>query len=502
MAKALSPKHLKACLLEALAESIDPEKSICVAYSGGLDSAVLLHLVASVWQGLASTSSDTVIDSLRRDLPNNKIHKFAAYHVNHGISKHANAWQAHCEAQANRYGIAFFSSQLQLRKQNQQSLEADAREARYAELSTFASNEYQVLLAQHQDDQAETFILQLKRGAGVKGLSCMPKQYTDNAGVSFVRPLLDFSRAKLLQYAKQEQLEWIEDESNQDQAFERNFVRHTIMPALSERWPQITKTISRSAQHCASTQQVVDEYMGLIAKQVLRTSNCAYIPALLGFESATQKAFLRFWLADLNQTAISTAQLDSLIGVLMSDNQTKRLYLDNLIVERSLDTLLLHRTSDAVGKPQRAENVHEHSFVWEDKQYKVSDVLSLAPALESEQGSFFMPLGECEVRYAQSKLRAKLQDNRPSKTLKRWYQEWKISALQRKQVAVITYREQVIALWLPSLNQSKVSVLASRASELTHAKQQAHCYEGTWAKFTTLDNPELDSPNLDSPNHD
>ena len=321
----------------------------------------------------------------------------------------------------------------------------------------------------------------------------MPRQYTNQAGVSFIRPLLDFSRVQLLQYAKQEQLEWIEDESNQDQAFERNFVRHTIMPALNERWPQISKTIRRSASHCASTQQVVDEYMRLIAKQVLRASSCAHIPALLEFESATQKAFLRFWLADFNQTSISSAQLDSLIGILMSDNQAKRLYLDALIVERCQDTLLLHRASDAAFEPQSAECELEHRFVWEDKPHKLSDELLLAPALESETGSFLMPLGECEIRYAQSKLKVKMQDNRPAKTLKRWYQEWKISVLQRKQVPVITYQEQVIALWLPSVNQSKVSVLASGSSQPAQADDKSHFYEGTWAKFTAFARVNIDS---------
>jgi tRNA(Ile)-lysidine synthase len=216
-----------------------PRRNIVIAYSGGVDSQVLLHVLAKLkQQGL-----------------NNQV---SACHVNHGLSKNALLWQQNAEQHCSQLGITLTVCQVNIKAQAQHSLEAQAREARYLALAQTAGDQALVVTGHHSDDQSETLLLALKRGAGLKGLSAMAKT-RPLAQHLLVRPLLDITRQQILDYAHQHHLDWVEDESNQDCAFDRNFIRHQVMPVLSQRWPSIVSTLKRSSAHCLEAQSLLNE---------------------------------------------------------------------------------------------------------------------------------------------------------------------------------------------------------------------------------------------------
>lgn len=209
-----------------------------IAYSGGMDSHVLLHLCARI----AETS----------DLP------FAAAHVHHGLQSAADDWAAHCQNTCERYAIPCHILRVNAQAAPGISPEEAARLARYQALQSLMAPGDILLTAQHQNDQAETLLLQLFRGAGLAGLAAMP-EYAPLSPGYIVRPLLEYSRNQLHTYARSEQIQWVEDPSNQDQNFDRNFLRQAVWPVLESRWPGLVRTISRTASHCAEALDTLDE---------------------------------------------------------------------------------------------------------------------------------------------------------------------------------------------------------------------------------------------------
>lgn len=208
-----------------------------VAFSGGLDSTVLLHLLAN----LAKTES----------LP-----ALSAIHVHHGLQAAADAWPAHCQDVCDELSVPLQVQRVQV--QPGASVERAARDARYAAFSAATQANDVLLTGQHRDDQAETLLFRLLRGAGVRGLSGMPATRALGQG-SLVRPLLDVTRAELEAYAQDHGLRWVEDPSNQDRQFSRNYLRHQVLPLLSGRWPQAHASMARSAAHLREAQGLLDE---------------------------------------------------------------------------------------------------------------------------------------------------------------------------------------------------------------------------------------------------
>lgn len=208
-----------------------------IAFSGGLDSTVLLHLLAH----LAKTQSLPTINAI---------------HIHHGLQAAADAWPDHCQSVCEALGVPL--QVIRVHVQSGASLERAAREARYGAFSDAIQHNEVLLTAQHRDDQAETLLFRLLRGAGVRGLSGMPRQRPLGKG-HLLRPLLDVTRAELEAYATEHQLSWIEDPSNQDRQFSRNYLRHQVFPALTSRWPQAMATMARSATHLSEAQGLLDD---------------------------------------------------------------------------------------------------------------------------------------------------------------------------------------------------------------------------------------------------
>ncbi len=263
-------------LLETLRQL--PTASRChLALSGGLDSCVLLHLLVQ----------------LRPQLP----FELRAIHVHHGLQHQADSWQNFCEELCNGYDTPLKSVHLTLNVDSGESLEAVAREARYQAMADQMREGELLLTAQHRDDQAETLLLQLLRGSGPAGLASMPPLARFDPGW-LARPLLDCTRQSLEEYARRHDLTWQEDPSNQDQRFDRNFIRHQVMPLLRSRWPAAATTLSRAARFSGEMLMLVrEEAEEDLAKARTKDGDTLSISALKQLNSVRLRNLLRHWIS-------------------------------------------------------------------------------------------------------------------------------------------------------------------------------------------------------------
>lgn len=220
------------------AQSLAPDSKLVLAYSGGVDSEVLAF-------GLSQFA---------RQHPE---FNYQLVYVHHGLSDNAEAWAQHCLERGLHYGLPVTVERVTVNRGPRLSLEAEARKARYLAIERHLSANDVLLTAHHEDDQLETILLALKRGQGPKGLAAMGQVQALTHGRQ-LRPLLDISREQIEAYAKQQGLVHIEDESNQDDKYDRNFLRLEIIPRLKARWPSIATTASRSAALCAEQQATLD----------------------------------------------------------------------------------------------------------------------------------------------------------------------------------------------------------------------------------------------------
>jgi tRNA(Ile)-lysidine synthase len=277
-----------------------PKTPLVIAYSGGVDSQVLLHALAKLKHEEKILNTITVC------------------HVNHGLSENAGSWQNFAEQACKNLTLPFIACQVNVQKQAQQSLEALARKARYQALQSVYNYQSLVITGHHRDDQAETFLLALKRGSGLKGLSAMSVEAKHGEDI-FVRPLLNISRAEITLYAETHQLDWVEDESNSDTRFDRNFIRQKIMPLLNERWPSITQTISRSSSHCLEGQLLLDELAEQDLVNCQLSESCLSISNLSKLSIARFNNLIRFFLAQHYYLMPSTEQLSQVYQQLLAN---------------------------------------------------------------------------------------------------------------------------------------------------------------------------------------
>ncbi|NOT84947.1 MAG: tRNA lysidine(34) synthetase TilS [Methylococcaceae bacterium] len=281
--------------------NLKPVKHIYVAYSGGVDSHVLLHLCAN--------------------MP--KLHsRLTAVYVHHGLQAEADDWAVHCEQVSRQLGVAFICLSVEAQAANGVSPEEAARDARYQALATLLSRDDVLLLAQHQDDQLETVLLQLFRGAGLRGLAGMPVIAPLGLGHS-VRPLLTITKQAILAYAEQQSMSWVEDPTNQSNAFDRNLLRNTVLPLLTERWPMLATTVARSARHCAEAHEALQVQTELALKTVLDVNTQAIdIEKLSAHSAYQQRLIIRYWLQaqglKLPSEALLLAVFEQVIGARQS----------------------------------------------------------------------------------------------------------------------------------------------------------------------------------------
>lgn len=274
-----------------------PCKSYILAYSGGMDSHVLLHALALL-------------------KAQNKLLNIRAIHIDHGLQSESSSWSQHCQNTAKSLGIPCEIIKLNLQVPSGESIEAVARDARYQAFNNVLQQDEILLTAHHQDDQAETVLLQLFRGAGVDGLAAMPESKPFAEGV-LLRPLLNYSRKSLEEYATDNQLDYIDDPSNFDTDFDRNFLRHDVIPMLEQRWQGVKKNLNRVARLQAEAQTRLEEITKQDLLKVISDEENAEnlsVAKLLKLSKLQQKAVIRLWLKQLNFRMPSEVKLKHILN--------------------------------------------------------------------------------------------------------------------------------------------------------------------------------------------
>jgi tRNA(Ile)-lysidine synthase len=283
---------LESVVAGMLATTLAGATRLAVGLSGGCDSIVLLNVL------------------VRLRLPI----QLSAIHVHHGLSPNADAWAEFCRATCQRLDVDFQLKHAVVNAASGSGLEAAAREARYKALADSPAEV--LLLAHHRGDQAETLLFNLMRGAGVSGLAAMRSERLHNQ-LRIVRPLLGVGRAAIEGYAQQHQLRWIEDESNSDRRFSRNFIRHEVMPLLNSRFPAADRSIARAADYCAEADSLLSE---VAAEDWLRVQDgeTARLPDLVAMTPARLKNLLRYRLRQLGWRVPVSDQLEEFVRQLKS----------------------------------------------------------------------------------------------------------------------------------------------------------------------------------------
>ncbi|ABV88187.1 tRNA lysidine(34) synthetase TilS [Shewanella pealeana] len=276
-------------------------RKLVLAYSGGVDSEILAHGLSQ----FAKANLD--IECL-------------LVHVHHGLSLNADSWAKHCASQAQYYELGCAIKRVEVKLAPRVSVEAQARTVRYQALLSELEQGDVLMTAHHQDDQLETVLLALKRGLGPKGLAAMGKVQCFEQQHWLIRPLLDFSKVEIEVYAKQHNISHIEDESNFDDKYDRNFLRLEVIPTLKQRWSAIAATASRSAEICALQQSVIDEETAVRLPQLQhhKAGECTLdLDKLATYSKAWQSLLLRGHMESLGFAPPSKVQGEEILTQLL-----------------------------------------------------------------------------------------------------------------------------------------------------------------------------------------
>jgi tRNA(Ile)-lysidine synthase len=428
VAAAIDAKFAQA--IEALRADYLPDAMppVAVALSGGLDSMVLLRLAHA--HGL----------------------DVCALHVHHGLSPNADAWRDHCAAAAFDLGIPFDWRAVVVAK-GKSGIEAAARKQRYAALGEMcrAHGAGVLLTAHHLDDQVETVLLQLLRGSGPAGLSGMDPAnrapgLLGNERLAVARPLLGVARADLEQFAREQGIAWVEDESNTDPRYARNALRHQVMPALAAAFPGYQQRIARSSAHTRSAQRLLDE-LGELDLQACLAGDGLDLARVRALSRDRIDNLLRHWFAVRRLAMPSTAWLAQMIAQMLSARDDAQLLVEHpdVDVRRHRDHLfLVPRLAELAGMrdPDDAGIIDKHAqaFRWNDEAAiafpDYGGVLHFDPA-ERGFDAAWLRAQPLEIDFRKGGERLRLAHNRPSRPLKMHYQASGIPAWERGRLPIV-----------------------------------------------------------------
>lgn len=427
MAHSRKPKsnNLLSETRRVLRAHIKPGDRLTIALSGGVDSVVLLHALCVLAKETAFTLS--------------------AVHVNHGISANAAQWSAFCRDLCSRYGIAIEVTDLRLSKQKGVSLEAMARQERYRIFASVPAD--YVVLAQHLDDQAETLLLQLLRGSGIKGLSGMPVIREQNGAVPrILRPLLEVSRDQIEVYARQNQLDWICDESNDSTAFSRNFLRHEIFPLLKKRYPGYAQTFLRTSRHLAEAGSLLDDLAESDSRHCL-VSGKLQVDGLRKLSAARAKNVLRYTLSQQGMVLPNTLKLQEILRQILTARRDHRLRVCFGATEiRSFQGEVYIQPVQSAIRPCR-------QYVWHGEAMLTLGECNGMLRFERITGQGIDPKKMHEatvtVRWRQGGEHFKPHGNRPTRSLKNLLQEAAIPPWRRNILPLLFCGERLV--WVPGI---------------------------------------------------
>jgi tRNA(Ile)-lysidine synthase len=423
-------------LAERVIALAGPRPRVVVAFSGGVDSTVLAQLLAKQ----------------RRRLGGLRL-----IHVDHGLQAASGEWSEHCARMARTWRVPFVSLKANIQRRKGESPEAAARDARY-ELLARAMEPGEVLVtAQHRDDQVETLLLQLFRGAGIAGLAAMPA--TAAFGPGFIaRPLLDTSRGEIEALARKSKLSWIEDPSNADTRFSRNFLRHRLMPLIREHWPGAEKAIARSAAHMAEaaallSDRATQDLAGLADGAGLSVSALRALPV------ARRRNALRAFIARHGVEMPEASRLKEMSGSLLAargDAQPEVNWADARIVRRG-GRLELQKSREGPGE------FVAKSWRWQVERRLILEhgVLEL---IDDPAGPIDLArlASAIDVRARRGGERMRPGANARTRTLKSLLQDSKIPVEERAQMPLLFANEQLIAAGDRWIDASVAATVKSR----------------------------------------
>ena len=403
---------LDAAFLYQFLHSYTATGTLFVGYSGGVDSHVLLHCLANIPQ--------------LQD-------KITAVYVHHGLQSCADDWAEHCSAVARDLGVHYQTLYVDAQPKKRESPEEAARNARYQAFQSVLPKADCLLLAQHRQDQVETVLLQLFRGAGLKGLSGMPASAVLGEG-RVLRPFLELTQEDILSYASEHNLHWVEDPSNQSYQYDRNYLRHEILPLLEKRWLGLDKAVVRASQHCAEAHTSLSK----IAKKSLQSlyqsnTQSISIKGLLLNEPVMQQWVIREWFTELGLKMPSQKVLENILYELISarEGANPKILHDGQSIQRyqgRLYVLLNNKQAELINLewkdirlPLLLKNNGCLSFLAEDKGLALQALSSFNVEIRYRQGGEKIALAHREGRHS----------------LKKLYQEANIPPWQRESMPLI-----------------------------------------------------------------
>ncbi|HEY5291837.1 MAG TPA: tRNA lysidine(34) synthetase TilS [Burkholderiales bacterium] len=424
-----SPDGVEAAVGAALKPWLFPRARLVLGLSGGLDSVVLLEVLRRLAEPLAF--------------------RLSCVHVNHGISPNARRWAAFCARRCKRYAIALSVHEVDVQPYRAEGMEAAARRARYR---VYARQEADfIVLAQHLDDQAETVLLQLLRGAGVRGGAAMPlmreqdldKKTNGARAAAILRPMLGVPRKEIEAYARANKLKWVEDESNADTRHDRNFLRHRVLPVIGQAFPGYRATLARVAGHLAEASLILDELAQADAKLAVSGNQLA-VAALQRLGVPRAKNLLRWLLLQQGQAAPEAERLQEGLRQLFEAG-------DDAAVRVALGAWELRRYGGhAYLLPSLPEAPAQFRRDWDGARAWPLPELGGALHFARRQGAGLAcaRLGEqgLSVRLRQGGEKLRLQANRSTRSLKNLLQEARMPPWERERLPLVYCADTLVAV--------------------------------------------------------
>lgn len=390
-----------------------------LALSGGVDSIVLLHVLKSLKEKFSF-----------------QLH---ALHVHHGLSVFADDWVEYCQQVCGDLNVPLSVVKVQVDRASKSGIEAAARTARYQVLFAYRDeNNLQpdfILTAHHEQDQAETLLLQLSRGAGVKGLAGMALLDDEKR---LLRPMLTIAKEKILAYANDHKLRWCEDDSNDNINFERNFLRHEILPIWSARQQALVPNLVRSAAHLAEASDLLETLAQIDAKPLIK-NNSLCLDGLKKLSLVRAKNCLRWWLSSFAIRMPNTEYLNEILVQLFSAKQDAQI---DLKLQAYTLKRFQHRAYLVSGFSTQAFDI-----VWrgEENIQLPNGVLEIRA--NSKDGDFAsLEKSLLSIRSRQSGERLKIAKNRPARTLKYLMQEAGIPPWQRNTWPLVYWNQTLVCV--------------------------------------------------------
>lgn len=387
-----------------------------VALSGGLDSVFLLHCLAQWVAQLRSAPA--------------RSPSLSAIHINHGLQPEAAQWAAFCHAQCQALELPLITHSLSL-DPGAADLEATAREARYQVFSDHVNTDDVLLMAHHGDDQAETVMLRLMRGSGVRGLAGMPASRPLGPG-QLHRPLLGLSRQRIETLARQWGLRWCEDGSNQNQRFDRNYLRHRVLPGLQQRWPAAAQNLTRSAAHCREADQLLEDLAREDSAR-LQMADGVTVSGLQQLSEPRQRNLVRYRLRQHGLRPPGEEKLNSGLNALLSAGQDRApaLHWEGYSLRRYRNGLWLLPDLPPVDNAARITWDMQAPLLWAGSPLVVVAGHDHAPVT---------------VTFRQGGERLRPAPGQPSRPLKKWLQEQGVAPWVRERLPLIWNGTELIAV--------------------------------------------------------